>query len=41
LLEYAKKHVAESLKSRDVNLGFATQVRQLRAEWGQTLARPN
>ena len=41
LLEYAKKHVAESLKSRDVNLRFATQVRQLRAEWGQTLAMPN
>jgi uncharacterized sulfatase len=41
LLECAKKHVAESLKSRDLNLRFAAQVRELRGQWGQTIARPN
>jgi arylsulfatase A-like enzyme len=41
LLQCAKKHVAESLKSRDLDLRFATQARQLRAEWGRPLPRPN
>jgi len=41
LLECAKKHVAESLKSRDLDLRFAAQTRELRAEWGKTIARPN
>lgn len=41
LLEYAKKHVGESLKSRDVDLRLATKARELRAEWRQTVARPN
>jgi arylsulfatase A-like enzyme len=41
LLECAKKHIAESLKSRDMDLRFAARVRELRAQWGQTIARPN
>jgi len=42
LLECAKKHVAESLKSRDLDLRFATQARELRSKWTQTAAaRPN
>ena len=42
LLECAKKHVAESLKSRDLDLRFATQARELRCKWTQaTAARPN
>jgi len=41
LLECAKKHVTESLKSRDLDLRFAAQTRELRAEWGKTIARPN
>jgi arylsulfatase A-like enzyme len=42
LLECAKKHIAESLKSRDLDLRFATQARELRSKWTQTTAaRPN
>jgi arylsulfatase A-like enzyme len=41
LLECVKKHVEESLKSRDLDLRFAAQVRELRAQWGQKIARPN
>ena len=41
LLQCAKKHVAESLKSRDLGLRFASQARQLRSEWGRELPRPN
>jgi arylsulfatase A-like enzyme len=41
LLEYAKKHVAESLRSRDLDLRFAARTRELRADWGETIARPN
>jgi arylsulfatase A-like enzyme len=37
LLEYAKKHVAESLKSRDLDLRFAAQAQELRVEWGRQL----
>jgi arylsulfatase A-like enzyme len=42
LLECAKKHVAESLKSRDLDLRFATHARELRCKWTQAAAtRPN
>ena len=41
LLECAKKHITESLKSRDLDLRFGAQTRELRAEWGKTIARPN
>lgn len=41
LLECAKKHVAESLKSRDLDMRFAAQLRELRVQWGQKIARPN
>lgn len=41
LLEYAKKHVTESLKSRESDLRFVAQIRELRAGWRQTIARPN
>jgi arylsulfatase A-like enzyme len=41
LLECTRKHVTESLKSRDLDLRFAAKVRELRAQWGQTIARPN
>jgi arylsulfatase A-like enzyme len=38
LLECAKKHVAESYKSRDLEIRLAAQTRELRAEWTQTVA---
>ena len=41
LLECAKKHVQESLKSRDMDLRFAAQLRELRAQWGRPIAQPN
>ncbi|MGH9515492.1 MAG: sulfatase-like hydrolase/transferase, partial [Terriglobales bacterium] len=41
LLECAKKHITESLKSRHLDLRFAARVRELRAQWGPTIARPN
>ena len=42
LLECARKHVAESRKSRDLDLRLAAQARELRAEWAQTApGRPN
>ncbi len=41
LLEFAKKHVAESLRSRDLDLRFAARARELRAEWGQIITRLN
>ena len=41
LLECAKKHVTESLKSRDLDLRIAAQAQELRAEWGRTIVRPN
>jgi arylsulfatase A-like enzyme len=41
LLECARKHVAECLKSRDVDLRFAAQARELRTEWGRELPGPN
>ena len=42
LLECAKKHVAESHKSRDLEIRLAAQTRELRTKWTQTAAsRPN
>ncbi len=41
LLQCAKKHVADSHKSRDLDLRFAARIRELRAEWMQTNGRPN
>jgi hypothetical protein len=37
-LECAKKHIAESYKSRDLEIRLAAQTRELRAEWTQTTA---
>ncbi len=37
LLEYARKHIGESLKSRDLDLRFAAQAQELRAKWGRHL----
>ncbi|HEX3741943.1 MAG TPA: sulfatase-like hydrolase/transferase [Terriglobales bacterium] len=42
LLECARKHVAESRASRDLDLRLAAQTRELRAQWTQAEAiRPN
>ena len=42
LLERARKHVAESRTSRDLDLRLAAQTRELRARWTQAEAiRPN
>ncbi|HEX3104196.1 MAG TPA: sulfatase [Terriglobales bacterium] len=38
LLDYAKKHLTESLKSRDLDLRFAAQARELRSKWTQSIA---
>ena len=38
LLECAKKHIAESHKSRDLEIRLAAQTRELRTEWKQTVA---
>jgi arylsulfatase A-like enzyme len=38
LLECAKKHVTESLKSRDLELRFAAQAQELRGQWGTRLS---
>lgn len=35
LLEIAKKHVTESLRSRDLDLRFAAEARELRSKWVQ------
>ena len=38
LLEHAKKHLNDSLKSRDLDLRFAAQARELRSKWAQSIA---
>lgn len=42
MLEYARKHVTDSHKSRNVDTRLAAQIRELRIEWTQAFAsRPN
>lgn len=42
LLEYAKKHVAESFRARNSDLRFAAVLREFRSKWPQnTACRPN
>jgi hypothetical protein len=41
MLAYAKKHVVESRRSRDLDLRFGSRIRELRTEWMQANERPN